>query len=132
FLATPIASRTGWVVTVCSAMIDRYGVTGFLSPRPLRIGGRLLARPLAGYDLFLGIGGPVRDRDRDRPFRVERRIGGFLQPGLALVGGVVPDLRLDQDGLAVRLLAVEDLQRQRDARAADGAGVGNRGAGQAL
>ena len=57
---------------------------------------------------------------------LERRIGRGLQLGLALLGGVLPELRLDQHGLLRRLLAAEDLQRERHAGAADRAGIGHR------
>src|ERR1035437_66862 len=105
-------------------------------PQRVGVGERLLARTLAGDGLVGGVSGEVLDLDAERPGRVEtrNRLPG-LEIGLAGVGQVVDDDRGEEDGVRLAggrvgrdLLAGEELEGNRDARAADGGGVGDGGA----
>src|SRR4051812_35474171 len=71
---TPAASRRGSVDTTIRRG-NRLGQRGcdLSRAQPLALSdGKLFARAFAGDDLILAVGGPVRDRDADRPFGAER------------------------------------------------------------
>src|SRR5688500_20293304 len=79
-----------------------------------------LAGAVAGDDLLLRVGRPIGNRQAEGPERIDVRIGGRLELGLALLGVVRPELRRHEDGMIRGGVALEDPERQLDAGAADG------------
>src|SRR5207344_1350994 len=98
------------------------GMPAVPAPPRWRFAGRigLLARTLARDESGLVVGRPALDREPERPFLRKGRVRGCLERRLAGGSGVVPLLRRDVDRRARRLLAIEDLEGERHAGAADG------------
>ena len=103
---------------------------------PIRRGtggrGGLLARALAGDELGPGVRGPVLDREPEGPQLREVGIGAAVSEALPASVVLSHSSGVTWDRAVGRLLAVEELQGQRDAGAADGRRVGHRRADEAL
>src|SRR5258706_6954401 len=132
----PVASRRRSVaVSVMTLGNEREMPARAASPVYWRwLRGVLLARALAGDGLVWGVVGVALDLDSERPVGVEPLDG---LPGgqelLARVARVLSEDRLQKDGVGLAgsrvrrdRCAIQELDREADARAADGRGVGHR------
>src|SRR5262245_41984668 len=94
----------------------------------------LVGRALAGDGLLGGVVRVALDLETERPAGIEAVDEPRLQLGLARVRGVVREDGIQEDGVGGRRvgidgdgLLVEELQRERNAGATDGGGVGDGG-----